>query len=76
MAAARKDTGKQEVPDDGVAQAIQEATDEAEEQGFLGVKVDPTPNSHYTLQGVTSGKPVPETDPKAAAEARRASEGR
>lgn len=30
--------------------------------GYFGVKVDPTPDEHYTVDGVTSGKPTPETD--------------
>src|SRR4051794_6913012 len=33
-----------------------------QEQGFIGVKVDPTPNEHYTVEGVTANKPTPETD--------------
>lgn len=37
-----------------------------QEQGFRGVEVDPTPNEHYTVAGVTKGKPTPETDEKAA----------
>lgn len=48
---------------------VQEQTDKDEEQGFRGVKVDPTPNENYTVAGVTAGKPTPETDEKAAAAA-------
>ncbi len=43
--------------------------EEANEKGFLGEKVDPTPNEAYTVAGVTSGAPTPETDDKAAAKA-------
>jgi len=43
--------------------------EEANEQGFLGEKVDPTPNEAYTVAGVTSGAPTPETDDKTAAKA-------
>ena len=42
------------------------------EQGFRGVEVDPTPNEHYTVAGVTSDKPTPETDEKQAEKARDA----
>jgi hypothetical protein len=56
----QKDAGQAEV---------QENFDKAEDQGFIGEKVDPTPNEHYTLAGVTSNKPTPETDGKAAAAA-------
>lgn len=31
-------------------------------QGFRGIEVDPTPNENYTVAGVTSGAPTPETD--------------
>lgn len=55
------------------AEAANKQVDEAfapiQEQGFVGVKVDPTPNEHYTVEGVTSGKPTPETDADAYAEA-------
>jgi hypothetical protein len=43
-------------------QEAQAAKDEEEAKGFFGVEVDPTPNEHYTVDGVTSGKPTPETD--------------
>jgi hypothetical protein len=49
---------------------VQKAVDEEQEQGFVGTKVDPTPNENYTLQGVVAGKPTPETDEKAAEDAR------
>ena len=61
--------------DDSGAAEVQAKVDAENEQGFRGVRVDPTPLENYTLQGVTSGKPTPETDEKAAAEARDASSG-
>lgn len=48
---------------------VQAKVDQETEQGFRGEKVDPTPDSHYSVAGVTSGKPTPETDEKAAAKA-------
>lgn len=48
---------------------VQKKVDEETDQGFRGDKVDPTPDSHYTVAGVTAGKPTPETDEKAAAKA-------
>lgn len=55
--------------------AVQDRVDEAEAQGFIGVEVDPTPNEHYTVDGVTAGKPTPETDADAAKAAREATRG-
>lgn len=55
-----KDAGQDEV---------QKKVDIETEQGFRGDKVDPTPDSHYTVAGVLAGKPTPETDDKAAAKA-------
>lgn len=43
--------------------------EEANAQGFIGERVDPTPDAAYTLAGVTAGKPTPETDDKAAKKA-------
>lgn len=43
--------------------------EEANEVGLLGVEVDPTPNSAYTVAGVVAGEPTPETDADAAAAA-------
>lgn len=48
---------------------MQAATDQAAAQGFVGTKVDPTPDEHYTLGGVVEGKPTPETSPEMAAKA-------
>ena len=49
-------------PQDGAQKEVQTAVDEASEKGYLGVEVDPTPDSHYTVTGVLEGKPTPETD--------------
>lgn len=48
---------------------VQEKKDAEEAQGFHGIKADPTPDEHYTVAGVTAGKPTPETDADAAAKA-------
>jgi hypothetical protein len=47
---------------------VQKAVDQETEQGFRGIEVDMTPNSAYTVKGVTSGEDVPEAaaDPVAA----------
>ena len=50
--------------------SVQETMDAEQEQGFRGTKVDPTPNEAYTVAGVTSGQPTPETDPELRAQAR------
>lgn len=61
---------------DSAEKQVQAAVDVETEQGFRGTEVDATPNENYTVSGVTSGKPTPETDEKAAAKAREAaSEG-
>lgn len=52
--------------DDKADAAVQRQVDQETEQGFRGVEVDPTPNENYTVQGVTAGKPTPETDPQHA----------
>lgn len=58
--------------EDAGAGQVQSRMDHYTEQGFRGVKVDPTPNDNYTVAGVTSGAPTPETDEDAEAEARTA----
>jgi hypothetical protein len=51
---------------------VQRRVDEDEARGLRGVEVDPTPNENYTIAGVTSGAPTPETDDDAAETARKA----
>lgn len=58
-----KDAGQKEV---------QAKTDEETEQGFRGTKVDPTPDSAYSVAGVTKGAATPETDDAAAEKAEKA----
>lgn len=45
---------------------LQKQFDQEDAQGYRGVVADPTPNSAYTVAGVTSGEPTPETDAQAA----------
>lgn len=54
------------------ADELKEKLDEELTKGYRGDAVDPTPNEAYTVEGVTSGQPTPETDEGAAAEARKA----
>lgn len=42
----------------------QELSDLETERGLRGTEVDNTPNENYTVAGVTSGKPTPESDMK------------
>lgn len=53
--------------------SVEKAVNEAADKGYLGVATDPTPRENYSVAGVTSGAPTPETDDKAAAAARKAS---
>lgn len=55
---------------DAGAEQVQDKVDKETQQGFSGVEIDPTPNENYSVAGVTKGAPTPETDAKAAAEAR------
>jgi hypothetical protein len=48
----------------------QKVIDQEQSQGFRGVEVDPTPNENYTVAGVTSGAPTPETDVDSAKDVR------
>lgn len=57
---------------DAAAKQVQKAKDVEDEQGFRGIKVDPTPNENYTLKGAAAGKPTPETDEKQAEKAKQA----
>lgn len=62
MASKRKST------DAGEAE-VQDKFDEANAKGYFGTVPDPTPNSAYSVAGVTSGAPTPETDADAFAAA-------
>ena len=57
---------------DSTAQDVAELVADEQAQGFRGLKVDPTPNENYTVAGVTSGAPTPETDEGAADAAAKA----
>ena len=56
---------------DGAKGDVKERMDAANEQGFFGEKVDPTPNERYSLE--SNNWKTPETDPKLAAQAHLAS---
>jgi vacuolar-type H+-ATPase subunit H len=61
--AARNDgVGEQDEVVNPGQEELQKTVDRAEEKGFYGVEIDETPNEHYTIDGVTSGRPTPETD--------------
>ena len=49
-------------PDVG-EKSVQARIDKETEAGLRGIETDPTPNSNYTVEGVVSGAPTPETDP-------------
>jgi hypothetical protein len=49
---------------------VQRVADKEAEQGFRGVEADPTPNENYSVSGVTSGAPTPETDKEQAKKVR------
>lgn len=69
--AERKEQGLPSAKADAGAAQVQQTVDAEEERGYRGVAPDPTPNEHYTVKGVTSGKPTPETDPELAAKVQR-----
>lgn len=69
--AGQKAKADAEQADKGVASGPQEIIDRETEQGFRGVEVDSTPNENYTLAGVTSGAPTPETDEAQAEQVRK-----
>lgn len=59
-------------PAEATTKAVAAAINDAAEKGHFGGTVDPTPRENYSVAGVTSGKPTPETDEKAAEAARAA----
>lgn len=60
-----------EKADSANADQVQEKVDQELKQGFRGVEVDSTPNEAYTVAGVTSGMPTPETDEAQAEQVRK-----
>lgn len=52
----------EKAPDDLGQAEIQAKFDEANVKGYFGSVPDKTPAENYTLAGVTSGKPTPETE--------------
>lgn len=59
---ATEKTTKTASADDAGQAEVQAKFDEANEKGYFGHSPDKTPAENYTLAGVTSGKPTPETD--------------
>lgn len=57
--------------DSANADSVQEKVDKETAQGFRGVEVDSTPNENYSVAGVTSGAPTPETDEAQAEQVRK-----
>lgn len=55
-------------PTDASAE-VQAKFDAAAEKGYVGISPDPTPRENYTVAGVVAGKPTPETDEQARADA-------
>lgn len=66
----KTESGAKAKPSTGNAE-VQAKVDKENAQGFRGVEVDPTPNENYTVSGVASGAPTPETDPETANTARQ-----
>ena len=60
---------------EAINERVQDVVDDETARGYRGVATDPTDNAAYTIQGVTSGAPTPETDAKAKAAAGRALRG-
>jgi hypothetical protein len=58
----KNDDTKAAKVDDLGASEVQARFDEANAKGYFGETPDETPNENYTLAGVTSGKPTPETE--------------
>lgn len=57
---------------DATTAEVREQAQVEQEQGYVGTVPDTTPNQHYTVDGVTSGKPTPETDREQAERNRQA----
>lgn len=62
---------RKSAPKDEAQVEVQQVVDEAEDKGYIGVPVDPTPKENYTVAGVLAGKPTPETDAEHARKVRQ-----
>jgi hypothetical protein len=69
--ASRSQDNPEKVTEQSI-QSVQEQSDAETDRGFAGAQVDPTDRANYTVSGVTSGAPTPETDEGAAEAARKA----
>ena len=59
----QQERAQKSAPDtDELAKEVQEKFDRETEAGLRGVEVDQTPNENYTVQGVISDKPTPESE--------------
>lgn len=74
-ASPKRSDPKASSTDDAGEAEVQAQTDQDVDQGYRGTVADPTPNHAYTVGGVTSGEPTPETDAELAAKARTAAAG-
>ncbi len=75
MTDEKKQQAKQQQGEDVGQAEVQKQVDQEQDQGFVGVEADPTPNENYTLKGVTSGAPTPETDEETLRTAQRVLRG-
>lgn len=57
---ADKNASTDSTPAENTASAIQKVVDEADAKGYYGKTADETPREHYSVAGVTAGKPTPE----------------
>lgn len=64
-----RNTSQTDQPKDEASVEVQADFDAAAEKGYFGVSPDPTPRENYTVAGVVAGKPTPETDEQAKADA-------
>jgi hypothetical protein len=55
-------TRAQDKKQDQTEAAVADVIEKEQAKGYRGVEADPTPDEHYTVQGVLAGKPTPETD--------------
>jgi hypothetical protein len=67
--------GKKDQPGDQGQAEVQARMDEAHAKGYEGYAPDPTPNAAYTVAGRDGGRPTPETDADAKAEAAEGRQG-